>query len=203
MTDLDFLYNQHRDNAFYRIYQPRFVIMLMGAMVVAMIWIGIVLYQVHRRPLPTFYAIQPNETKMQLSPQDLPNLAPESILKFAATAAVAAYTFDFVNYRAQIAAVRPYFTGPGWDEYQNSVSDVVGGIKDNKLFVSAVVSDPPIIANQDIIDGKYAWRVQVPLLVTYQSAQSAEKANYIAQITIIRIPTSIDPLGIGIDQFVM
>lgn len=202
MASLEFI--KHRQsNAFYRIYQPRFIFMLMGAIVVAMIWVGIVVFQVYYRPLPTFYAIQPNGQRMVLQPQDLPSLKPDTILHFASKAAVAAYTFDFVNYKAEINAVRPYFTSAGWRNYLDSVAEVIKGITANKLFISAVTNGVPIISNQGELDGVYSWRVQIPFLVTYQSAQSVEQEKYTVLITVIRVPTTLDPIGIGIDSFVM
>lgn len=198
----DFLKDQ-QSNEFYRIYQPRFIVVLMGATVVAMIWVGIVLFQVYHRPLPSFYATQPNGQRMVLQPQDLPNLVADTILHFACKAAVAAYTFDFVNYKRDISVARTYFTDAGWDDYLNSVTGVIRGIAQNKLFVTGVVNGTPVISNQGEIDGVYSWRVQVPFLVTYQSAQSSEQRKYTVQITVVRVPTVEDPLGIGIDQLVM
>lgn len=202
MSAID-LFKEPDDNNFYKIYQPRFIIVLMGAILVTMIWAGIVVFQVYRRPLPTFYAIQPNGEKMLLQPQDIPNLTSETILRFASKAAVAAYTFDFVNYRSEIEAVRPYFTSAGWKGYTESVAQVIKGITASKLFISAVVNAPPIIANQGEMSGVYGWQIQVPLLVTYQSAQNSEQSKYTVLITLIRVPTTIDPTGVGIDQFVM
>lgn len=201
MVSMDFIKQQ--SNEFYRIYQPRFIFMLMGAIVVAMIWVGIVVFQVYHRPLPTFYAIQPNGQRMTLEPQDLPSLRPDTILRFATKAAVAAYTFDFVNYKAEIGSARPYFTSAGWSNYLQSVAEVIKGITANKLFISAVVAGAPVISNQGELDGIYSWQVQIPFLVTYQSAQSAEQAKYTVSVTIVRTPTTIDPIGMGIDSFVM
>jgi len=197
------LFQKERNNDFYRVYQPRFIIVLMGATVVAMVWVGIVLFQVYKRPLPTFYAMQPNGQRMALQPQDLPNLMPDTILKFACKAAVAAYTFDFVNFRAEVGLARTYFTSAGWDDYLASVVKVLKGIEQNKLFVTGVVNGPPVISNQGEISGVYSWRVQIPFLVTYQSAQKAEQKKFTVQVTVVRVPTREDPLGIGIDQFVM
>lgn len=194
---------ENQSNDFYRSYQPRFIIVLMGATVVAMIWVGIILFQVYQRPLPTFYAIQPNGQRMQLQPQDLPNLVADTILQFACKAAVAAYTFDFVNYKAQISLAHPYFTSAGWQDYLKSVAGVVRGIAQNKLFVTGVVNGTPVISNQGEIDGIYSWRVQIPFLVTYQSAQSSEQKKFTVLITVVRVPTVENPLGIGIDQLVM
>jgi intracellular multiplication protein IcmL len=175
---LDFnFYKEIQSSAFYRVYQPRFIMMLMAATVVAMVWAGIVLFQVYHRPLPSFYALQPNGQRMRLNPQDLPNLTPQTVIRFASKAAVAAYTFDFVNYKSQIADARQYFTEGGWTDYQASVAKVVNGIAQNKLFVTGVVYNPPVIAQQGDNNGVYSWRVQVPFLVTYQSAQSTRRLD--------------------------
>jgi intracellular multiplication protein IcmL len=197
------LLKKQQSNEFYKTYQPRFIFVLMGAMLVTMLWAGIVVFQVYHRPLPVFYALQPNGQRMQLQPQDTPNLTPETILRFASKAAVAAYTFDFVNYRNEIGIARPYFTQGGWDSYVASISQVAKGVTASKLFVSGVVNGPPVIANQGIVNGVYAWRIQLPFLVTYQSAQSAQQKKFTVLITLVRVPTTEDPLGIGIDQFVM
>ena len=202
MAVIDFM-QEKNDNDFYRLFQPRFIIVLMGATLVALIWVGIILFQVYQRPLPTFYAIQPNKQRIQLQPGDLPNLMAETILRFASKAAVSAYTFDFVNYKEQISLVRVYFTRAGWNDYLESVNSVVSGIAQNKLFVAGVVNGTPVISNQGEIDGVYSWRVQIPFLVTYQSAQTAEQRKFTVLVTVVRVPTKESPLGIGIDQFVM
>ncbi len=198
----DFLH-EDQNNEFYRNFQPRFIIVLMGATIVAMVWVGIVLFQVYQRPLPTFYAIQPNGQRMQLQPQGLPNLTADTILNFASKAAVAAYTFDFVNYKGEVSLARAYFTNAGWQDYLKSIDSVVRGIAQNKLFVTGVVNGTPVISNQGEIDDIYSWRVQIPFLVTYQSAQSSQQKKFTVLITVVRVPTAEDPLGIGIDQFVM
>ncbi len=202
MAAINFL-QEKNDNEFYRLFQPRFIVVLMGALLVALVWVCIILFQVYQRPLPTFYAVQPTNQRMQLQPQDLPNLLAETILHFACKAAVAAYTFDFVNYKQEISLVRTYFTKAGWNDYLNSVDSVVRGIAQNKLFVSGVINGAPVISNQGEMDGTYSWRVQIPFLVTYQSSQKAEQRKFTVFVTIVRVPTEEDPLGIGIDQFVM
>jgi len=177
--------------------------MLMGAIIVVAIWAGIVIFQLHHRPLPSFYAQEPKGQRLLLQPSDVPNLMPEAIIRFASKAAVAAYTFDFVNYKTEIESARLYFTPAGWSDYQSSVSKTIAGITQNKLFVSAVVNGPPVISNQGERTGTYSWRVQVPFLVTYQSSQNAEQKNFTVLVTLVRVSTNINPLGMGIDQFVM
>ena len=193
-----------RNNQFYRARFQTVVMASLAAIVVIMALVVLLLYQVSSRPLPTFTAVAPNKQALKLTSSYEPNLLPDTLIKWASKAAVAAYTFDFVNYKKQIEAVRPYFTEDGWSQYQSSVQGLISTIADNKLFVNSVVSGPPVISNQGDLTGRgYAWRVQLPFLVTYQSAQSTTHKNFMVLITIIRIPTTTNPKGIGIDQFVM
>src|SRR5436853_142707 len=62
---------------------------------------------------------------------------------------------------------------------------------------------PPFFANEGSEFGGYYWKVQVPLLVTYQSAELTTQNNFIVSLTIVKVPTQDNPQGIGIDQFVM
>lgn len=181
--------------------------MLIGLIVVtlfAAIAMGVIFYQAMHRPLPAFSAIQTNGSKMELTAFEAPNLLPDTILQWCSKAATVAYTFDFVNYKDQINAARPYFTDAGWQDYIRSVSGLINTIVKRQLFVNGVVSGTPVIANEGPIPERgYVWRVQIPFLVSYQTSEAATKKNFMVVITLVRVPTSINPQGIGIDQFVM
>lgn len=203
-----------RDNNFYRDHYHH---VLMGVILVVAFLIGLVsfvYYQLMHRPLPQFGAQQPNGQQMFLIPYDQPNMLPSTILQWASKAATIAYTFDFVNYNGQIQVAKPYFTEAGWQDYLSSVSNLINTIVQNKLFINGVVAGTPVISNQGPIGGNlgnqdpltnkyYAWRIQIPFLVTFQSANDIVKRRYYVAMTIVRVPTSINKAGIGIDQFNM
>ena len=192
------------DNAFYRDHYHQVLMVLVGILLIVFIAIGFVFYQMLHRPLPVFYAKDVNNQTMELNAFNAPNRLPETILRWATKAAISAYTFDFVNYNRQIAAVKPYFTESGWNDYQQSVQGLIETIVQNKLFINGVVSGAPVISNEGPLPGiDYAWRVQIPFLVTYQSANITTKRDFYVALTIIHVPTSVNPQGIGIDQFVM
>src|SRR5262249_51683417 len=142
--------------------------------------------------------------RMTLTYFDEPNLLPDTILAWASKAATVSYTFDFVNASKQVAAARPFYTPDGWQDYLNSVNSVINTIVQNQLFVNGVVSGTPVISNQGPLPGKgYVWRIQIPFLVTYQSANLVTKRDFLVVISVVRVPTNVNPQGIGIDQFVM
>lgn len=193
-----------QDNSFYRKHYHHVLLGLIAVMFVLMIAIAVVFYQIMNRPLPQFNAVQKDGKSMLLVASDEPNLLPDTILRWASKAAAVSYTFNFVHYNEQLAAARPYYTEDGWQDYLNSVQKLITNIKEGQLFVNGVVSGPPVISNQGIIPGRgYVWRVQVPFLVTTQSANVTRKDSYYVVISIVRVPTSVNKQGIGIDQFVM
>ena len=195
--------NLNQPNRFYRDYYNALMLAITISMMVLIVLVSLLVYQLLHRPLPPFFAVSNSGQQIQLTAFSTPNLYPDTIIKWASKAAVAAYTFDFANYSQQTAAARPYFTDVGWSDFQASLNTVINAIVQKQLIVSSVVSGTPIITNQGDLLGRYTWRLQIPFLVTYQAAQSSSQSNYTVIITIVKVPTSTNPTGIGIEQFVM
>jgi len=188
----------------YRNHYHHFIIGVMILVMLLIISMSVVFYELKNKPLPQFHALQPDGKETLLIPDMEPNLLPETILRWASKAAIAAYTFDFVNYQSQTLAVKPYFTEIGWRDYSNSVSQLTQRVVENQIFVNGIVVGTPVIANEGPLPGyDYVWRVQIPFLVSYVSTGGVTNRNYTVILSIIRVPTSINKQGIGIDQFLM
>jgi intracellular multiplication protein IcmL len=193
-----------RENKFYRNHYHHVFYSLIGILLTLLSVAGLFFYQITHRPLPHFSARAADGKIMTLSPYKEPNLLPDTIIRWASKAATLAYTFNFTQYREQMAAVRPYFTNDGWRDYVASANQLLTSVISSQLFINGVVSDVPVISNQGPLPNKgYTWRIQIPFIVTYQSANTTTRRNYVVIITIVRVPTFINPQGIGIDQFVM
>jgi hypothetical protein len=163
-----------------------------------------VLYQVMHRPDPVFYERMPSGKTYMLAPYDQPNYLPQTVLNWASKAAVASYTFNFANYNESINAARPYFTAGGWEAYQAAISSVVSRVVKAQLIVQGVVAGIPVIANQGDLPGHgYSWNVQIPFLVTYLSAGESKSKKYYVILLIVKVPTTVNPEGLGIDSLQM
>lgn len=193
-----------KEHSFYRDHYHQIIIALMLIILLLMASVVGVLYQMNHRPLPIYTAQTPDGHRLELLPFDEPNLLPDTIIQWASKAATAAYSFNFGDYKQQIPAVRPYFTDSGWSDYLSSLRGLIETIVQKQLFVSSVVSGAPVISNQGTLPSRgYTWRVQIPFLVSYTSSGAPVVKNFLVVLTIVRVPTSTDPQGIGIDQFVM
>src|SRR3990167_5652792 len=191
-------------NDFYRRYAHYFILGMIALLLLMIAVVGLVTYQLEHRPLPAFFAQQEDGQKMELTAFYEPNLLPQTILTWASKAAIMAYTFKFQaeSYNEALKLVHPYFTPKGWREYLGPVVSLIDTIEKNQLFVYSVVAGTPVIVNQGPLPQiDYAWRVQIPFLVTYVSANTVYNRKFYVQLMIVRVPTSENPQGIGIEQF--
>jgi intracellular multiplication protein IcmL len=194
----------NKPNWFYRDYYDLVIYAVIGAIIFSLLLAFILFLQLYSQPLPSFTAVAPDGKKLELTAFDEPNLTSSTIIRWSKQAAVIAYTFDFVNYNQQLEKIRPYFTAAGWQDYLSSTNPLISTIRDKKLFINSVVLKPPVISNQGPLPPQeYVWRMQIPFLVTYQSAEAVNQQKFTVTLSIVKVPTRVNPAGIGVDQFVM
>ncbi|MFN3234537.1 MAG: type IVB secretion system apparatus protein IcmL/DotI [Gammaproteobacteria bacterium] len=191
--------NFYRDN-----YRRAMVLVMILAFVLIFTTISIV-YMVFNRPQPKYFAATESGRILQLVPLNRPTMTSKALLSWASEVATASYTYSFVNYRQKIQELQPYFTPNGWSQFMTALksSDNLSAIDQRKLIVSAVVSGTPVIVHQGELAGRYAWKVQLPMLVTFQSASDRFQTTYTVTMTIIRVSTLQTESGIGVEQFIV
>lgn len=132
-----------------------------------------------------------------------PNQSDSAILAWANSAAVATFTYDYANYRENIQNLSGFFTDSGWKDFMGALdkSKNLDAVKDKKLVVSAVATGTPLILQKGILNNVYAWKVQLPMLITYQSESQFSKQNVIVTMLITRTTTTNAPKGVAISQY--
>ncbi|MEI8054397.1 MAG: type IVB secretion system apparatus protein IcmL/DotI [bacterium] len=191
-------------NNFYRDNYRRLVGALMVLLVVIVALVGIVFYQIANRPEPKYFATTADGRIMPLFPLSEAMLSPGELLQWAHRAAISAYTYNFVNYRDAMQQLQNQFTADGWRYYEDALqaARTLEMVIAKKLVVSAVATGTPVILDQAVISGRYSWKVQIPLLVTYQSPNEQTQQAMVVTIIISRVPTVDMPKGIAIVSFV-
>lgn len=192
-------------NGFYRDNYRRIVLILILSILVNLGLAGIVYYQVTNPPAPKYFATTINGRITPLQPLNQPNQSDAAVLQWANQAAIAAYTYNFVNYRQQLQSASAFFTAQGWTDFVSALRDSnnLDAVRSKKLIVSAVATAAPIVLRKGLLDGRYAWRVQMKLLVTYQSASEFVQERNTVTMLIRRVSTLNSPRGIGIEQMVV
>jgi intracellular multiplication protein IcmL len=192
-------------NQFYKDSQRKVMLAVLVAILVNVVLGGLLVYIISHPPEPRYFATSINGRITPLFPLDQPNQSDSAVLQWANQAAIAAFTYNFVNYRDELQASSGFFTAEGWDQFLSALqqSNNLDAVKAKKLIVSAVATRAPVILQKGILNGSYSWRVQMPILVTYQSASEFTQQNNVVTMLITRVSTLNSPRGIGIAQFVV
>jgi intracellular multiplication protein IcmL len=192
-------------NNFYRDGQRKLILVLLVSMIANVVLGSMLVYIITHPPAPKYFATSISGRITPLFALNEPNQSDSAVLQWANQAAIAAFTYNFVNYRTELQASSGFFTADGWDQFLSALqqSNNLDAVKAKKLIVSAVATRAPIILQKGILNGSYAWRVQMPILVTYQSASEFSQQNNVVTMLITRVPTLDSPRGIGISQFVV
>lgn len=193
-------------NAFYRDGQRKTLICLISSIIANVVLAILLVYIISHPPIPQYFATSINGRITPLYPLDEPNQSDSAVLQWANYAAIASFSYNFVNYREELQAASGFFTADGWDSFLSALdrSNMLKGVVAKKLIVSAVATRAPVILKKGTIaGGPYAWRVQMPILVTYQSSSVITQENYVVTMLITRVSTLNSPRGIGISQFIV
>lgn len=192
-------------NAFYRDGHRRILSILFISISANILLLLLFAYVFTHPPEPRYFATSINGRITPLTPMTEPNQSDSAVLQWANQATVAAYSYNFVNYREELQASSGFFTAEGWTQFLDALtkSNNLDAVKAKKLIVSAVATRAPVILQKGVLNGRYSWRIQMPILVTYQSANQFSQQNNVVTLLITRVNPLNSPRGIGIAQFVV
>lgn len=192
-----------QQNNLYRDSYRRTISALLVMIVICIVFSAILAYQILTTPKARYYATTTTGIVVPLYSLSMPVVTNSYLLQWASLATRACYNLDFVNYQSQLKTASSYFTPSGWGALMNAMksSGVLKSLTQNKLYMDAVVSGPVVILDEELVHGRYSWRVQLPLLVTYTSANETRKAHFIITMDILRVPVLNAEKGIQINNF--
>lgn len=192
-------------NDFYRDNYRRIITILLLAAVIIFGLASTLIYMILNPPPPRYIAMYPDGRLLPLIPLSQPNMSSSALLQWANSAAIAAYTYSFVNYRSELQAASEFFTPDGWRAFldQLKTNGNLDAVIDKKLIVSAVATQAPFILEEGELNGRYTWKVQMGMLITYQSASQVAPQQVVVTLLIQRLSPLSSPKGIGISQFIV
>ena len=156
-------------------------------------------------PTPEYFATTADGRLIPLIPISEPYVPQEVLLTWAAQAVTTAYTLDYVHQKEQLSAMRDLFTAQGFNSHRQALESagLWTAVAERRLVTQVVPTAPPLVTNQGVIGGRYAWKVEVPIKITYQGASSVSlPQDNIAEVLIVRMPTHELPRGYAIHQLV-
>lgn len=191
-------------NEFYRDNYRRVFIALLFMIIVNIALVGIVYYQFTHRPTPQYFATSSDGKITKLQPLNQPVVSSAVLLQWANRAAVQAYSYNFVNYRKALQDLQNSFTPDGWRNFERALkaSRLLETVISKKLVLRAVATGAPVILDQGVVHGRYVWKVNMPLLVNFESVSELSQHPYVITMLVSRVSPINYPEGIAITSFV-
>lgn len=195
-------------NYFYRrLYYLALSAFALSLLVIAtLIWAIIFLIKNPTHPL--YFATDKIGRLFQVIPVTRPNMSTNDVINWTIAAVQNANSYDYVNYRAQIQGAQKYFTNYGWNKYMSALTasnNLIALTQRKQIVIAQIVNQPKILA-QGLLGGAYAWKFEMPMLVTYWNPPYDDKSKFynaeIVSVIVQRQPVLQSYQGLGIVQFI-
>lgn len=195
-------------NAFYR----RMHFLALGIFVLTIfvnICLVFILYFIYTNPTkPAFFATDDQAKLIHIIPVSQPNMSNDEVIAWTIKAVQDALSFNYVNYREQLQNSQKYFTNYGWNKYMDALTanNNLIAVYTRKLVGIATVVGQPKIVTQGLLSGAYAWKFEMPVLVTYLQPPYDQKSRFTnpleLSVIVQRQPVLQSNQGLGILQLV-
>lgn len=158
------------------------------------------------KPEPRYFATREDGGIIPLVAVSQPFLNNGQVTNFAVEAVTRSLTMDFKNWREDLAEASEFFQRPeGWNNFLTAIQDsgTLDFVRERRLISNAVANGAVIIDDGVDARGRYSWTVQIPLKVTFESANERSVEDMIAEVVVSRLPTWESSTAVGITRISM
>lgn len=155
-------------------------------------------------PKDNYFAELYTGSRAELMALDTPNINSETLLTWAATATTEIMTFGFNDIDRSFEKSRLYFSPEGWESFKKAMveSGVVENVINYQQIITSIPESKPVLLSEGIIDNKYGWIVGTKIVMTIRAGSKKATQLMDVKMVIVRMPTSENPMGLGIQTFV-
>ena len=157
-------------------------------------------------PEPRYFATTNDMRLAELTPLDQPMVSQSGLLDWTVETITSTFTLDFSNWRRQLMAVRPRYNNRAFKQLLKSLKDSgnLPMIKNQRLVTSCTPIEAPVILGKALVKGKVTWKVEFPMLISYESSKGVENTQKLIVNTLVqRADTTEKVEGIHIIQLLM
>jgi len=161
---------------------------------------GFIVYHSLSIPQPIIFQATANKQIIAAAPLDAPSMNSAAILNWAVEAVRVMYSFNYHSIEMHPARISPYFDKRGLDRFFTIMDEDpnLKLVKSDKLIVSIKAIEAPKIITEGKIDGRYAWRISLPMAIRYESALIARHQEIKIDLYVWRVPETEAPIGVKI-----
>lgn len=169
---------------------------------------GMLIYLYGHPTEPIFFATDEIGRLMKEIPVSKPNMSNDDVAAWVVDAVESSFSFDFMNYRAQLQDAQKYFTDYGWRTFLSGLtsSNNLTAVTQRKMVIIAKVVQKPKLEVEGLLSGAYAWKFTVPVLVTYLQPPFDNKSSFqnplAVSVTVQRRKFLESYKGLGVLQMI-
>lgn len=181
----------------------RMTILAAAAVVAGGLGLGFGVWALTRQPEPKYFATQKDGQILPLIPLDQPYLSDSQVSNFAVDCVSKTLTVSFAVWQKNLSDSQSCFTREGWDAMMKALEDssTLEFIKTRRLDSVATVAGASIV-ERGRADARYAWRVKMPINLTFVSSSEKTNQQIEALVEIVRTPTYENVSGVAINRFI-
>lgn len=182
------------------------VIWIMLSTVIAITLLGGISFYLHiNKPVPVTFTVEPEWRVKPQVPLNNPYVLQPDLLQWVSDALLKVFVFDFIHYNSQLKNASQYFTSDGWKIFLNQLNIYANynTVQASKLFVNATPGGAPFILQEGLLQGRYAWWVQMPINLEYSGYTPPLGKTLVLQVLVVRVPTLNNLNGVGIDNIIV
>lgn len=114
------------------------------------------------------------------------------------------YSFNAVTYKQKFDYLLANdFTPDGASSFRQTLDDsqLLNQVVTQQVNLTGLVSGQPVILQQGPLMGQYTWKVQMPVLLTFENANQVSTKRIIVTVLIVNVPTQQSPQAVAIKEF--
>lgn len=190
-------------NMFYRDSYRRALMALLLLIAVNVVLAGVVVFLEFTPPKPQYFPTTADGRIIHWHPLNDPVVTDNFVLQWAANAVRQAFSLDFIHWRSQLQTASGDFTPSGWKYFLQSLksSNNLTTLTQLKMVSNATITGAPQLLEKEVISGVFAWKIKVPILVTYTNAARTIPLPLMVTLIVLRVPVQQSAARIAINNF--
>ncbi|AEP10731.1 type IVB secretion system apparatus protein IcmL/DotI [Micavibrio aeruginosavorus] len=177
--------------------------LIQGIVIVGLI--GAMFFVVHtHQPENRYFATTEDGRLVPMVPLNAPNLSAPALMSWVAQAATEVMTFGFSDYRRRLQEASRNFTRRGWESFTQALqrSRIIESVEEYQQVITAAPKGAPILVSEGLVNGRYQWQVQLPMILTYQAGSKTRSDTWLVTMVIVRVSRLESANGVGIEQWI-
>lgn len=190
-------------NAFYRDNYKRAIFAAIIMLFIDAILLFAIVDHAINPPEPQYFATNASYQLIKWHPLSDPVVDDNYVLQWVANSVQQAFSLDYIHWRGQLQEASNNFTPSGWhwflQAFQKS-GDLESLVK-LKMVSNVTVTGAPVILYQAVLNGRYVWKVELPIMITYASEKKVIRQPLKVIVIVVRMPVQENPSQIAINEF--